>query len=88
MSSEIARAGLSKRQMEVLKLLGEGKTNAEIAKALFRSPNTIKLHVSAILRQLNLKKPHAGRAAGFEAAARGGGKSLLTRGVLQRQGRS
>ena len=55
MSSEIARAGLSKRQLEVLKLLGEGKTNAEIAKALFRSPNTIKLHVSAILRQLNLK---------------------------------
>ncbi len=54
-SSEIARAGLSKRQLEVLKLLGEGKTNAEIAKALFRSPNTIKLHVSAILRQLNLK---------------------------------
>jgi DNA-binding NarL/FixJ family response regulator len=47
--------GLSKRQMEVLKLLGEGKTNAEIAKALFRSPHTIKLHVSAILRQLNLK---------------------------------
>ncbi len=54
-SSEIARAGLSKRQMEVLKLIGEGKTNAEIAKTLFRSPNTIKLHVSAILRQLNLK---------------------------------
>lgn len=46
---------LSKRQMEVLKLIGEGKTNAEIAEALFRSPHTIKLHVSAILRQLNLK---------------------------------
>lgn len=46
---------LSKRQLEVLRLLGEGKTNAEIAKALFRSPHTIKLHVSAILKQLNLK---------------------------------
>ena len=36
-------------------LLGEGKTNREIAKALFRSPHTIKLHVSAILQQLKLK---------------------------------
>lgn len=48
-------AKLSKRQLDVLRLLGEGKTNAEIAKALFRSPHTIKLHVSAILKQLNLK---------------------------------
>jgi len=50
-----ARAQLSRRQMEVLRLLGEGKTNKEIAKALFRSPHTIKLHVSAILQQLKLK---------------------------------
>jgi len=48
-------AHLSKRQMDVLQLLGEGKTNEEIAKALARSPHTIKLHVSAILRQLNVK---------------------------------
>ena len=46
---------LSKRQLEVLGLLAEGKTNAEIARALSRSPHTIKLHVSAILRQLNVK---------------------------------
>ena len=46
---------LSKRHMEVLRLLGEGKTNKEIAKLLCRSPNTIKLHVSAILRLLKLK---------------------------------
>ena len=46
---------LSKRHMEVLRLVGEGKTNKEIAKALCRSPNTIKLHVSAILRLLKLQ---------------------------------
>jgi DNA-binding CsgD family transcriptional regulator len=46
---------LSKRQMEILKLLGQGKTNKEIATALFRSPNTIKLHVSAILKRLKLR---------------------------------
>jgi DNA-binding NarL/FixJ family response regulator len=52
---QISRARLSKRQLEVLKLLGEGRTNAEIARTLFRSPNTIKLHVSAILHRLKLK---------------------------------
>ena len=51
----LALAGLSKRQLEILGLLAEGKTNTEIASALSRSPNTIKLHVSAILRQLNVK---------------------------------
>ncbi len=49
-----AHTRLSKRQMEVLKLLGQGKTNKEIAMALFLSPNTIKLHVSAILERLRL----------------------------------
>lgn len=46
---------LSERQLQVLQLLGEGKTNREIAEALYRSPHTIKLHVSAILKQLGLK---------------------------------
>ena len=31
----LARTALTKRQMEVLRLLGEGKTNNEIAQALF-----------------------------------------------------
>jgi DNA-binding CsgD family transcriptional regulator len=48
-------SSLSRRRLEVLRLLGEGKTNKEIAKSLGRSPNTIKLHVSAILRQLRFK---------------------------------
>jgi DNA-binding NarL/FixJ family response regulator len=51
----LAEACLSKRQLQVLRLLAEGKTNTEIAKALSRSPNTVKLHVSRILRQLNVK---------------------------------
>ncbi|MEJ2653557.1 MAG: response regulator transcription factor, partial [Gammaproteobacteria bacterium] len=46
---------LTKRQMQILRLLGEGKTNKEMAKTLFLSPNTVKLHVSAILRRLKLK---------------------------------
>lgn len=56
----LIRARLSKRQMQVLRLLGEGKTNKEMAKALFLSPNTVKLHVSAILRRLKLRsRTHA-----------------------------
>jgi DNA-binding CsgD family transcriptional regulator len=51
----LARAQLSKRQMQILRLLGEGKTNKEIADLLFRSPNTVKLHVSTILKRLELK---------------------------------
>lgn len=56
----LIRARLSERQMQVLRLLGEGKTNKEMAKALFLSPNTVKLHVSAILRRLKLRsRTHA-----------------------------
>ena len=51
----LAQARLSKRQLQILGLLAEGKTNAEIARALLRSPNTIKIHVSKILQQLNVK---------------------------------
>ena len=51
----LAHVSLSKRQLEILGLLARGKTNTEIARTLCRSPNTIKLHVSAILRQLNVK---------------------------------
>ena len=51
----LIRDRLTRRQQEVLRLLGEGKTNKEMAKTLFVSPNTIKLHVSAILKRLKLR---------------------------------
>jgi DNA-binding CsgD family transcriptional regulator len=49
------QARLTARQRQVFMLLGDGKTNAEIAQTLSTSPNTVKLHVSAILRRLNLE---------------------------------
>ncbi|CDM93686.1 MULTISPECIES: response regulator transcription factor [Oscillatoriales] len=43
---------LSPRELEVLKLMVEGKSNPEIAEALYLSPNTIKTHVRGIMNKL------------------------------------
>ena len=43
---------LSEREMEVLKLIVEGKSNSEIAAELYLSPNTIKTHVRGIMNKL------------------------------------
>jgi DNA-binding CsgD family transcriptional regulator len=45
--------GLTDRELDVLRLLGQGKTNPEIAAALFISPRTAGVHVSSILRKLD-----------------------------------
>jgi DNA-binding CsgD family transcriptional regulator len=46
-------AGLSAREVEVLRLLAAGKTNREIADALFLSPGTVNVHVTHILTKTN-----------------------------------
>jgi DNA-binding NarL/FixJ family response regulator len=43
---------LSEREMEVLALVAEGKSNNEIAEALFLSEKTVRNHVSTILSKL------------------------------------
>lgn len=45
-------AGLSKREMEVLECLAQGKTTYQIATELFVSENTIKTHIRHILEKL------------------------------------
>lgn len=47
--------GISKREYEVLQLLGKGMSNQEIADALFVSPNTVKTHTSRLFEKLEVK---------------------------------
>jgi DNA-binding CsgD family transcriptional regulator len=48
-------ASLTKRELDVLALLGEGRRNREIAAQLFLSEKTVDHHVSAILRKLGVE---------------------------------
>ena len=47
-------SGLSERELEVLRLLGSGESNAELAKQLYVSEATVKTYVSRLLAKLNL----------------------------------
>ena len=49
-------AGLTARQVEVLRLLDDGLTNVELADRLFLSVKTVDHHVSAILAKLEVSK--------------------------------
>lgn len=46
---------LSKRELEITKLVGEGKTNKEIAQELYLSVGTVKNHITQILDKLGLR---------------------------------
>jgi DNA-binding CsgD family transcriptional regulator len=48
-------AGLTARELEILKLVAEGLHNAQIADRLIVSNKTVDHHVSAILRKLNAR---------------------------------
>jgi DNA-binding NarL/FixJ family response regulator len=46
---------LTDREREILRLIAQGHSNAELAQQLFLSEATVKTHVSAILRKLRVR---------------------------------
>jgi DNA-binding CsgD family transcriptional regulator len=64
-----ARQLLTQRETEVLHLLGEGLSNAEIASRLYISPKTAEHHVGRILQKLDLRS--RAEAAAFAVRTEG-----------------
>jgi two-component system response regulator DesR len=64
--AEPGGAPLSPREREVVVMIAEGATNAEIAARLFLSPHTVKEHTSSIYRKLSVRN----RAEAVKAAQR------------------
>jgi non-specific serine/threonine protein kinase len=64
----VADLGLTPREVEVLRLLGRGLTNAQIGEALFVSRDTARTHVSHVLAKLGVH----GRAEAVAVAVRHG----------------
>jgi DNA-binding NarL/FixJ family response regulator len=63
-------AGLSRRELEVVRLLSGGATNREIAEQLVLSRRTVDMHVRNILRKLDCRSR-------VEAAKKAGELGLL-----------
>jgi len=57
---------LTERELHVLKLLGRGRTNSEIAEELCVSTGTVKTHVGSILAKLGLRDRVAAVVFAFE----------------------
>ena len=62
------RTGLTARQLEVLRLLADGRTDRQIAETLFLSRRTVNAHVASILGQLGV---HSRQDAVTRARQRG-----------------
>ena len=57
-----AALGLTNRELEVLQLLADGRTNRQIADELFITPKTASVHVSRILMKLGVSNRAAAAA--------------------------
>jgi len=64
-AEQLVQEQLTRRELEVVRLLAAGQTNREIAKDLFLSVRTVDMHVRNILRKLDCRsRTEAARRAG------------------------
>jgi len=68
LASRMSASDLSKREMEVLQLMVDGKSNKEIGEILYITEGTVKVHVNHILDKLGV----TGRTAASVAAVERG----------------
>ena len=54
-AEQLGHEGLTRRELDVLRLLAVGRTNREIADELFVSPRTVDMHVRNLLRKLDCR---------------------------------
>ncbi|CEO88296.1 response regulator transcription factor [Syntrophaceticus schinkii] len=59
-------SSLTRRELDVLSLLGRGHTNQEIASDLYISESTVKSHLRSIFRKLGVKKRHEAQAIALQ----------------------
>jgi DNA-binding NarL/FixJ family response regulator len=57
---------LTAREREVLGLIGAGKTNAEVAAALFVGEGTVKTHINHLFTKLRLRDRAAAIVFAFD----------------------
>lgn len=60
-------AGLSSRELQVLRALGRGCSNAEISRELFLAEDTVKVHVRRLFRKLGVRDRAQAVARGFRS---------------------
>jgi two-component system NarL family response regulator len=68
LAKRISDKSVSEREIDVLKLMAQGKSNKEIGSALFISAGTVKSHVKSIFAKLNVNS----RAEAVASAAHRG----------------
>ena len=49
------RAGLTRRELEVVRLVALGRTNREVGQELFLSARTVEMHVGNVLAKLDCR---------------------------------